>query len=185
MLDPKEIIKLMEERGEIVQLEDGYYHYIQAYDSNGSLSAADLRIIADYLDDENAVWDEICKFAGNPDRLPSMMWQAGLQLIDEMIVKLVEAGFEIQGGDDGGDEVLKFTTRKAAIEMVASVDSSSLFFTREGRRSVVAVIPGNGEDAILDHSCGDPAFVAAMAAADCSSVPTPKRRDDHAAEEGA
>jgi hypothetical protein len=154
----KTIPQLAEELGEIQAIEDGYYYYFPLV-NRGGMSPATLRVVADYLDDKNAVWDEQVKLAGRDNINP--MWIEGLKLIDKVIVALQAAGFAIHGGEDGGDTRLRFTTRKAAIETVASVDQSHLFFTREGHksRSVMMIIPGNGEDAICDHSTGDAEFV--------------------------
>lgn len=53
----KRLITLAEERGEFLQLEDGYLYYAPSL-GNGALSPWMLRAIADELDRRNAPWDE-------------------------------------------------------------------------------------------------------------------------------
>lgn len=160
MREPKLIIKTVEECGEILQLEDGFYHY--APRGGGGIPSWVLRVIADYLDDQNAVWNEVCKYAGEPARLPSQMWQNGMERIDALIVKLLDAGWTIAGVDDGGDELCSCETRRDAIPFIASVAQSTIYFERNGLRSWVLVIPANGDDVLCDHSTKDEAFVAQM-----------------------
>lgn len=150
----KSIIQQATERGEFLQDVDGYYVYCP--EMGGGLSSAVLRILAQHLDDENAVWHEQVKLVG---RNINPLWIEGLKLIDRMIVALHEAGFVLSGGDDGGDEWLPIFTRKQAIEMVASVDESTLRFRNAEcqHHHVVWLIPGNGPDAITDHN-GAPEF---------------------------
>jgi type IV secretory pathway VirJ component len=50
-----DIIKMLEEQGELVTGDDGFVYYWPS--KNGALSAHDLRIIADELDRRNARWE--------------------------------------------------------------------------------------------------------------------------------
>lgn len=161
MREPKLVIKTVEECGEILQLEDGFYHY--APRGGGGIPSWVLRVIADYLDDQNAVWNEVCKYAGEPARLPSQMWQNGMERIDALIVKLLDAGWMIAGVDDGGDNALELVHhRRDVIPVIGSVAQSTIYFERDNKRSWVLVIPANGEDAICDHSTKDESFAAQM-----------------------
>lgn len=44
--------------GDFITLEDGYVYFWPARDSLGAISAAELRVIADLLDEKNKPWDE-------------------------------------------------------------------------------------------------------------------------------
>lgn len=160
MRDPKHIIKTVEDCGEIIQLEDGFYHY--APRGGGGIPSWVLRVIADYLDDQNAVWNEVCKYAAEPGAAP-MSWQEGMQRIDALLVKLLDAGWSIVGVDDGGDNALELVQhRRDVIPVIGSVAQSTIYLERNNVRSWVLVIPANGEDAICDHSTKDESFLAQM-----------------------
>lgn len=51
-----DIIKKIDERGELVYLEDGFLYY--APEGKGCISAHELRTIADELDKRNKAWEE-------------------------------------------------------------------------------------------------------------------------------
>lgn len=50
------IIRMVDERQDIVYLEDGFYYYWP--DNHGCLSSYNLRIIADELDLRNKAWED-------------------------------------------------------------------------------------------------------------------------------
>ena len=51
----KILIQQIEERNELIQLEDGFFYFWPR--SPGALSPWHLRIIAQYIDDRNASWE--------------------------------------------------------------------------------------------------------------------------------
>ena len=54
----KRIIDLSSERGDFVQMEDGYYVFWPTSQHRGFITAVELRILAQHLDDLNREWDE-------------------------------------------------------------------------------------------------------------------------------
>ena len=69
----KRIERMSTERKEFVTLEDGYY-YFWPDKSLGALAPAELRILADILDERNKAWDtqvhkDLAKLEVNHDKL--------------------------------------------------------------------------------------------------------------------
>lgn len=147
---PKTIIAMATERGEFIQLEDGFYYYWPK--GSGAISPVNLRAIAAHLDDMNACWQAVCEYTA--DRQNTQMWVAGIQLIDATIAALQAAGVMVLYGDDGGDKRIALGSRAEAVALVASVAESELYFRHKDhvRNSMMRVIPGNGVEAICDHS---------------------------------
>jgi hypothetical protein len=87
------IIKMADERGDFVALEDGYVHYWPSQGSRGALSSWVLRMLADECDKRNAVWDatiqvslpkpcvQVWKFADAPEQFRALSAKAGAQWI--------------------------------------------------------------------------------------------------------
>jgi len=64
--------------------------------------------------------------------------------------------------DDGGDDYILVTTWSEALEVIDSVEWSTLFVTDGTQTSWVTLIHRNGMDLVSDYSCSDPAFEALM-----------------------
>lgn len=91
------------------------------------------------------------------------MCKVGNDIIRALIPHLEAEGWALRKVNDGG-EYVRVKSVDEAIEVVDSVDSSTLYFTNAemGDREWVAVIPGNGGDVICDYSICDEAFDKAM-----------------------
>lgn len=64
----QQIRATIEERGEFMKMEDGMYYWPKG---NEEMSANDLRIIADILDEENEDWDDQARQDLTPPHPPA------------------------------------------------------------------------------------------------------------------
>lgn len=90
-------------------------------------------------------------------------WTAGLAVVRKLVEYLPTKGWVPRRTDDGEERVLTINT-KEVMEVVESVDASTIYFVNldVGDREWVAVIPGNGGDAICDYSICDDSFDKVM-----------------------
>lgn len=78
-------------------------------------------------------------------------------IVQNLIDGALAAGWFVPFVDDGGDELVKCTTAKDAMDAVFSVDDSVIQFVspKMNKRYLVWIILGNGIDCVSDHSVGE------------------------------
>jgi hypothetical protein len=79
------------------------------------------------------------------------------QAVRHIIRTAKKAGFAVTGVYDGGDERIKCSTEKAAMEAVFAVDDSTMYFKHSDQpkgHCVVIVLGNSGAECIADHSEG-------------------------------
>ena len=85
-------------------------------------------------------------------------------IVQNLIDTALAAGWFVPFVDDGGDELVKCTTAKEAMDAVFSVDECWIHFVGPNmkKRHTVAIILGNGVDCVSDHSIGEDFQAAVM-----------------------
>ena len=82
-------------------------------------------------------------------------------IIETIIHECEAAGFQLHGVNEG-EELVLTATPDEALEVIGSVEISTLVFTRGARRYGVLLVMGNGEDVACDHTDDNGPFVAAI-----------------------
>ncbi len=94
---------------------------------------------------------------------PHNMSDLEVKVVTKLFEMLEEEGWVPKMVDDGGDDYnILVTTWSEALEVIDSVEWSTLFVTDGIQTSWVTLIHRNGMDLVYDYSCSDPAFEALM-----------------------
>lgn len=96
------------------------------------------------------------------DYTPHNMSDLEVKVVTKLFEMLEEEGWEPTQVDDGGDEDEPAPTWSKALEVIDSVDWSSLRVEKGWHGSWVVLILGNGRDVVSDYSCDRKDFEALM-----------------------
>ena len=96
------------------------------------------------------------------DYTPHNMSNVEVKVVTILFEMLEGEGWAPKKVDDGGDDYILVTTWSEALEVIDSVEWSTLFVTDGIQTSWVDLIHRNGRDLVFNYSCSDPAFEALM-----------------------
>ena len=97
------------------------------------------------------------------DYTPHNMTGLEVKVVTKLFEMLEEEGVWVpKMVDDGGDDYILVTTWSEALEVIDSVEWSTLFVTDGIQTSLIVLIHRNGRDLVSNYSCSSPRFEALM-----------------------
>jgi hypothetical protein len=96
------------------------------------------------------------------DYTPHNMADVEVKIVTKLFEMFEEGVWVPKMVDDGGDDCILVTTWSEALEVIDSVEWSTLFVTDGTQTSWVTLLHRNGMDLVSDYSCSNPAFEALM-----------------------